>query len=275
MMRTAVVFALLLAGSSAEGNDAGSRFDDRFNIAIGGLNADVDGAFSSTRESLPVDKLTFDDLGMDDSGTVLWGRFAWRFADRWRLSASYSRYGASGFESASEDGNFEDIEWEIGAALSSDFDLDLVIAEIDWDLIQTERARLGIGFGVHAADLDFSMAADVRVDVDGGTAGGTEVRSDRADFLAPLPNFSVVGEYALTDSIMVIATAGYFSLSIDKYDGELVSLRGGVEWRPWRRVGFGLGYQYIDIDVTVEGTSKTDVYELDMQGPILFVSLGF
>ena len=59
-------------------------------------------------------------------------------------------------------------------------------------------------------------------------------------------------------------------------DGELVSARGSLEWRPGGGAfGAGLGYQYVDIDVEDTGGNRAEKYDVEFYGPILFLQVGF
>ena len=60
--------------------------------------------------------------------------------------------------------------------------------------IRTERAKLGVGVGVHAADLKLEVSGKVY-------AGNlkTDLGSGNEDLLAPLPNVYVMGAYCFGD----------------------------------------------------------------------------
>ena len=164
--------------------------------------------------------------------------------------------------------------WEVGASLKSEFDIDLYIVDITWDFVQTDNARLGLGVGLHVADLDFDLDAEARLIVDDKEVS-VDLGRVQTDFTAPLPNITLSGAMTLVEKVYLTASAGYFTLNYDKYDGELISLRGGVEWRPWKHFGIGAAYQYVDVDLTIDGSNRKQKYDMKFHGPILFVSAGF
>jgi len=102
-----------------------------------------------------------------------------------------------------------------------------------------------------------------------------QVRSESADVLAPLPTLALGGGYRIADSLYLSADLGYLSLSIDKYDGRIFSSRTQLEWRPWERLGIGAGYQFIDLDLDVDEGRINESYNLQLDGPTLFLSYGF
>lgn len=234
-----------------------------------------DGYVASTRPNLPLDKVTFRDLDLKDDEDIIWANVNWRFSNRWQLGMSYSSFDSEGLEVATASGNYDGLEWEVGAVLASNLDVDFYIFDLSYDLVQRERARLGAGLGVHAADLEFDLLVGVFGSVGGGDVEFVPVAFEETSFLAPLPNLSLVGGYKVTDSLYVEGRAGWFSLSYDNYDGDLLTLRFSAEWRPWQRVGLGVGYQIVDVDVDRDGSRGEDTFDLKFEGPILFISAGF
>ena len=267
-----VMLALLSIAARADH----PRFGDTVSFSIGGMEHNGDGSIASTREPLPLDRLTFADLGLGDDTGIGWAKFVWQFAEAWQFSLTYAGFDAAGFNTATESGNFDGTDWEIGASLTSSLDLEFFIADLNWDFLKTEKGRLGVGGGIHAADFDFDLLVEVFGSI--GGEGGEDlilVGREEADELAPLPNLSVGGGYRLAESVYFDARFGWLSLSYDRYDGRLFSARSSVEWRAWKNVGFGVAYQYVDVEVEVEGSRSVERYDLEFYGPVLFVSVGF
>ncbi len=271
-----VLFAALLVSLTVSARADNPRFDDKLSFSIGGMDHRGDGSIASTRDDLPLDRLTFADLGLGDDTGIGWARFVWQFARAWQFSLTYSSFDAAGFNTAIDPGNFDDTDWEVGAALTSSLELELFIVDLSWDFLTTEKSHLGLGVGLHAADFDFDLLVEV-FGLAGGASGGDliPVGREEASVLAPLPNLSLGGGYRLAENVYFDAGLGWLSLSYDRYEGNLFSARGAVEWRPWNNVGFGVAYQQVDIDVEVEGSRSVERYDLEFYGPILFISIGF
>jgi hypothetical protein len=250
------------------------RFGDTLSFSLGGMSHRGEATISSTRDGDPTDKLDFEDLGLDSETEVVWADFTWQFAERWQTSLSYSSFDSDGGRSASEEGSIGNIDWAVGAQLTTEFDLNLYIADVTWDFVKTDKAHIGVGVGLHAADLDMDVTVEVGAEI-GGVGGVVEVKRESTSVLAPLPNVSLVGGWMITEKLYLGGHLGYLSLTYDKYDGELFSARGALEWRPWRNFGLGAAYQYVDIDLTVDNSSTTDEWDLKFYGPILFLSVGF
>ena len=112
------------------------------------------------------------------------------------------------------------------------------------------------------------------LDADGATYRGLSWREESAD-LAVLKTYE---DEAYEDTAHVALAWRDLDddrpAKYDKYDGDLISFRAAAEWRPWKRFGIGVAYQYVDINVDVEKTSKTERYEVELYGPVLFLSVG-
>lgn len=251
-------------------------FGDTFTLMLGGMQHTADATLRSTREGRPPVELDLDDLEMDTEATTLWVGFGWQFADSWGISGSFSSFDGEGSAIAMEDGNYGDIEWSVNAALDSELDMDLYIIDLHWDFINTGRSHLGVGVGLHVADMSSSISARAEPDVDGNPIESINLGVSSADVTAPLPNVLVRGGHRFGDSFYIGARFGYFALEVDDVDGELITASASAEWRPGGgNFGLGLGYQYAEIDVTRDRTSREVDFNLKGDGPILFVSVGF
>ncbi len=268
--------AVFLTLVTAQANADKPRFGDTFEFKIGGMNYKADAKFSSTREGRPEVELDLNDLDVDDKATNIWLGFNWQFADNWGLSFTYSAYDGEGVALASEDGNFGDIDYSVNATLESEFDIEYYIVSLGWDFINTGQSHFGVGFGLHIADLSTTLAATLELDVDGNPITPVELGASTADVTAPLPNFQIRGGHRFGDSFYLGGYLGYFALELDDVDGELITGTVFGEWRPGGgNFGVGLGYQFIDIEVTEETSSRTNKLDTEGTGPMLYVSVGF
>ncbi len=250
------------------------RFDDTFSFAVGGMLHEADAKFSSTKEGALIDKLSLKDLGIDDDTAVIWVDFDWQFRERWRFNLSYSSFDAHGFRSESNSGNFDDLDWEVGTSLTSGFDMRLFIVDVNWDFLKTDNAYIGLGVGLHVAELEFDLLAQASGSI-GGSGGTVVIGTETGDITAPLPNVNLIAGMMIGENVYLNVSVGYFTLEYDNYDGEVISFRAAAEWRPRRRFGIGVGYQHVAIHVDVKKTKKTERYDLDLYGPVLFLSVGF
>jgi hypothetical protein len=271
-LRCLVVALSLLLSSQALADKP--KFGDTLSFHLGGMDHNADVSFSSTRDGREPVVLDLDDLGMDKSAGVLWLGLDWQFADSWGVNFSYTDYDGDGIVTASEEGNFGDIEWTADAALDSYFDLKLFIVDFHWDFINTERSHFGVGVGLHVADIDSGIAFSLDGNVNGQVI---EIDSgfETATVTAPLPNVSLRAGHRFGEKWYLSGTQGYFDLTVDNVNGELITARGSLEWRAFKNFGFGLGYQYVTIDVKEDESDRQNRIDADFYGPVLFVSAAF
>ncbi|MBV1906239.1 MAG: hypothetical protein KUG75_09185, partial [Pseudomonadales bacterium] len=199
-----------------------------------------------------------------------WTSGRWRFTDRWELSVSYTNFNTRGSTSASRDYSYGDLDVTASAAVTSDLDISLYIVDLTWDFFSSEKSHLGVGLGLHVMDMGLALSAEL----DQGMGAPIETESESGDATAPLPNFTLVGGHMLTDKLYLTAKAGIFSLDYKEYSGDLTSLRAMLEWRPKKNIGLGVGYQYVDVDVKVDRSLRERKYSLELDGPMIFLTIG-
>ena len=264
----------LFTALSSTAQTQNPRFGDTFTFSTGVLFHNADASFGATLNDNDPVNLSLDDLGVGRNETVFWSELSWQLSRRLRWDVNYSAFDGTGFIEANSSGNFGEVNFDAGASLTTDLDVDLFITDINYDFISSARGRLGAGIGFHVTHIDFDLLANLEVMTD--DVGLEEVfRSETTDVLAPLPNLSLSGSYRLSDHLYWSADVGYLSLNIDKYDGEIFSLRTRVEWRPWKRLGIGAAYQFVDLNLKVDDGRIEERYKLQLNGPALFLSYGF
>ncbi len=252
-------------------------FGDTFMLGVGGMNHKADSTFRYTKPPLPPITLDMQDLDMDQKATTVWVAGTWQYFDSWGIGFTYAGFDSKGAVVASEGGNYGDIVWDVNAALDSDLSLDLYIVDLHWDFINTGDTNVGVGVGLHIADLKAGISATASLDINGTPIDPPlDLGTDSAAVTAPLPDVSVRAGHRFGDSWYLGGTLGYFGIKVNDIKGELISARGALEWRPGGgHFGGGLGYQYVNIDVKDTGGSSTKDYDVKFYGPILFLQVGF
>ena len=268
----ALLFGSVLSGTVlAAGNSLNPVLDDKFTFKLGASWLKADGSFSSTREGDPTEKLTTSDLGVDDTETNAAFSARWRFTERWRLTFDYFGLDVNGnVREDFDELDFGDIQASGFLAVDTKFKTDFYIAQVGYSLLKNERAELGIGAGVHIVRFD------TKLKVSGGinNASGS-VQSDSVDLTAPLPNVLGYGTYAFTPKLSLDGSVGWFGLSYSDYDGNLLTLAANLDYRLTDHFGVGVGYNYINMDLTINKSNRKDKYDIDYKGPVLYVTASF
>ena len=283
--RTIAACALaLLAGAALAQDDAGSKwpgkswsvspgFNQRFTVFGGAgytfVDATVQGQDRTDGSGAEID---LDDVGVDDGdwSPLIGGQLRFGTRRNWKLDAVYFSTDVDGSATLGGTIEYEGVVFPVGGNVESEFSTDILIASLGWAPFKADNYELGIGGGVHLADVEAKFQG-------AGFVGNSPVTSvtSRTDTLAPLPNFWVYGGYAFTPKLSVEAAFGWLSLEIDKYDGEILTAMVQGQYRFRERIGIGAGFRYIDTDLTVDGSNYKDKYDFNYYGPFLFMTIGF
>ena len=198
------------------------------------------------------------DLGLKDRKTNATVLGMVRLGDRWRIEAEYFGLDRDGTRSINRTITWGNNTYPIGVTVSSAFDTDIFRLSGGYSFIKNDTAELGISLGLHATDFRLSL-------------GASGIGSQQADALAPLPTVGIYGSYALSPRWLLSGRVDYFSLDYDEYDGSLVNTQVGIDYRFTRHFGIGLGYRYIDYDLTVTKPRFNGGVEYKFSGPMLYL----
>jgi hypothetical protein len=266
----AVLLCLGFTNAWAEEQTFKSPLDQRVTFYGGAQFYQADGKFGYIKEGQPDIKVDLDDLGLaDDEVSPIVGAII-NLGRRWTLRLDYFGYHDDASATADFEFEFDDVIYPVGASLDSSLDLDLYVVNLSYNFIRTDRARLGVGVGVHLADID--------IEISGKTNAGpieTDLGTGAAEVLAPLPNLYIMGAYAFTDKFLLRGGGGGMSLSYGDWDGSLFFANAFLEYWPWKNVGFGAGYRYLTANVEYDPGHKKETYDFDLPGPVFYVTAGF
>ena len=196
--------------------------------------------------------------------------YRWRFADRWALFLNANTYDVDGEAEISESFEYEGNTFEAGLKLESAFTADSYIIDILYSVYKNDRAELMLGGGVHALDFDISFKGTAFI---GDESRSETVSSD--DLLAPMPNLRATGFYAFSPKWSAQGTVGWLSVNVDDWDGDYAFLNLRTDYRFAKRFGVGIGYQITDVDVTYSGKRFEHTYDIQYDGPTLYLEYGF
>ena len=225
------------------------------------LALSVDGTITGEHIEIEYDKAF--GLGNADETTAV--ELAWRFGEKWSFLGQYfkSTYGKT--KVLNEDIEWEDIVFGAGSSVTFSGGFQLTRFFVGRQFATDLRHNLGVGGGIHW--LDIGSAIEGTAIVNG--APMTERRSARIE--GPLPNIGAWYKYSITPRWAFRSRLDLFSASIDRYDGYLINAGAGVNYQAWEHIGFGLSYNYFELDVDVDKTEWRGDIETIYRG--LFVSV--
>jgi hypothetical protein len=267
----AVATALAACSPAAFGDEAPDPLKDSFNVALGTFVVGTDTKVrldGDTGEGTQVDwESTFG--GGDVTRFRVDG--SWRFADRHLLRFLWFNSGRSGQKTLEQD-----IEWggeifPVTARVKGEFNFDVYELAYQYAFLRRDSYELSGTIGLHYTEL--SLALSAKASASGGTLTG-DVREE-GSVGAPLPVIGLRGVWSLPHNFWLDASAQFFALSIDEYDGSLQDYKLMLTWQPKKWLGLGVGYNRFAVDVDVDKTDFSGSLDWAYEGPMIQYSAVF
>lgn len=250
---------------------APAPLEDSFYLSLGSfiLNSDTEVQLDGdTSGGTPVDwQNTFGD---SDSTRFRVDGF-WRFADRHKLRFLW--FNSSRSQSADLDNEIEwgDVTYPVNARVKGEFDFDVYELAYEYAFLRRDSYEISGTFGLHYTDLAIALQGDA--DTGSGTIEA-DVREE-ASVGAPLPVLGLRGMWTLPYDFWIDASAQFFYMSIDEYDGSLQDYRVMLTWQPRKWAGIGIGYNRFELDVDVDASRFQGALDWVYQGPMISYSVVF
>jgi hypothetical protein len=166
---------------------------------------------------------------------------------RHQVDFTYASYHRDGSATLNEEITINGNTYPVGAKVESLFNFDIIRGTYSYALLQDERMRIALGLGVYAVPLEYGLEVKT-------TSGRSSV--DGADTTLPLPAIALRGEFQLIPKLFLNANVDAMYLEISDFKGSLLDVGIALEYRPWKHVGFGLGYSSMAVSVEAEGDSS-------------------
>jgi opacity protein-like surface antigen len=268
--RSGLRLGLALLGFVVSGLAAGQEWTthpaltDRWSFQFGAFvpNVDTTGHLNNTAGTRGTTVSFEDDLNLTDRKAMPAILGSLRLGERWKIEAEYYSLHRTGDRAISKTINWGDNTFTAGTTVHSAMDSDIYRLSGGYSFIKDNQRELGIALGLHVTEFKTSISA----------AG---VGANSNDVLAPLPTIGAYGAYAITPKWLLSGRADYFSLNYDEYDGSLLNLTVGIDYRFTRNIGAGLAYRYVDYEVKVTDTKFNGGLEYKFTGPVFYVTTSF
>lgn len=264
---------LLAAAPAALADEAPNLLTDSFQLAIGTFAISSEPSVQLNGEASSGDKVDFDEkLGGGDEQRVRLDSH-WRFGDTGRHKVKLIAFSMSRDNTTTID---EEFEWggdvyPVDAKVKAEFKFTVIEAAYEYAFLKRDNYELDASIGLHYTSMDASLKAEA------ATSGGTLTADidNSASVDAPLPVIGLRGMWNLSHNFWLDATAQFFALSIDDYDGNLQDYRVLLTWQPRKWAGIGVGYNRFSVDVDVDKTDFNGSLDWTYSGPIIYYSASF
>lgn len=215
--------------------------------------------------------LNLEKLGVDTSDTSASFHYRRRLSQRFSVELGYNDYRSSGERVLNANVDYDGTTYEVGALLRTEFNTQTIATRLTYDYYQTPTTALGIGFGVHAMELQASLSGEGRID--GDLVATPRVASDK--LFAPLPNFVFTARHAFDDRLLLNLSAGWLSFNIDDYEGRVLLVEASLGYRLTESASVAVAYHLNDIDVSHYGDTLASNYNMVQGGPLLMIKWAF
>jgi hypothetical protein len=199
-------------------------------------------------------------LGLESSLTVFRVEAMYRPGKtrRNQLDLIYASYDRNGSAILTKDLTIGDITIPVNARVDTVFDFDIIRLNYSYAVLQDDRMRIALGLGIYAVPLKYNLKY---------TGPGSSGNVEGADVTLPLPAVVLGGEFQLVPKLFLNMSIDAMYLEIGNFQGSLLDANVGLEYRPWKHIGLGLGYN--GLSVHVEGkTSGSEYPGADFTGSV-------
>lgn len=268
-----VVVLLLLWGvgiPAAQADESENPLVDRIEVKLGGYFTNLDTRLRldvSTEELGTIISLE-DDLDFSHKETLFRTSGAVLFGRRHQLQLSYYKLARDSYATIDEEIEFEDEVFPINAEVTGFFDV--VFAQLSYNFwaVTKERTALGISLGV--VDVDLKAGIDLVEDTQGFSAE-TDLDTD-----VPVALLGLQLRQVIVPRLLFVGSAEYIYISsIGDYSGNVLFLSGGLEYRAFEHVGFGLNYEYGNLEVDAEKGDFIGDLQFTVQGVQAYIRFAF
>jgi hypothetical protein len=198
-----------------------------------------------------------DDLGMNSDDEVLFTTGRWYFGKRHSLGLSYLNFDRTGETVLARDLQIGDTEFTVGLTADSFLDYNALAFDYRVAVFKTDKLDAGVVLGLSLIDFNFGVESTVFVnDTDVTTLQETEAEE------YPVPTFGVNVKYEIIPNLLVHGGFGYLDVSVDNWEASMLILGAELQYFPWRNVGFGVSYNFVDIEYDEE---KKDAFNVDFE----------
>lgn len=206
-------------------------------------------------------------LGLEESLQLLriWGTVA--VGERHRLSLDYVDLTRSATKQIASDIEVGDQILTSGTVVDSTLELQLFNLNYAYSILYDDRMDIALTVGIHALRT--------RIELEGRNAGG-----ETESFTLPIPLPGIRTNFALTPSLFLRQNLEVLYLRYANFQGLMLDLTISLEYQAFEHVGFGIGYNTMQIKMKMEEESMPAVdfdgrFEFEFAGLLLYTTFSF
>ena len=269
LRRIHLLMAPLLLASTASFADMSPALD-RFDLSLGGYYADTSTTIGAGLNRYPLSgSVNLErDLGFEDRKTVPIVKLDFLIGDHQGFSFDYFSINRSRTKTLGDDISFGGNEYDASVSVRGRLDFDFGSAAYRW-WFGSGNDVFGLGNGGAYYRVGASLSG--LATLNGDSAQASTSYSENA--VAPL--LQVGWRHAFNDSLRMYLNASGVKKNGGNLNGSIYNAALGMEWYPWRNVGFGAEYAYTRIKLNDDRDTYNADLDLKLHGPSAFVKFRF
>jgi hypothetical protein len=222
--------------------------------------------------NVPGRDIDFDkDAAVIDDETTAALSFRWKFGEKWSVAGQYYTTRDSRQAILQEDLTWRDNVLHAGSNVGAGADLDLFRVFFGREFFtDAPQHEFGLGAGLHWLQIGAYVEGEMFVNDE---SRGFRRESVTADL--PLPNVGAWYWRSLSPRWLLTGRLDWFGASFGDYSGSLWNAGLGVNFQAWEHLGFGLSWQYFEVDVDVDKSNWHGNVQLIQDGPFLSVNVNW
>ena len=227
-------------------------FDASASGSIGGVTRGID--FESS-------------AGLGDRPDLFMAELGWQFSQNWGLALQYFESERSASRTLTESIEWQDLVFDVGVRLEASSGVEITRLFFARRFRDGGPHSLRLGAGLHWLSLSASLAGEATLNDNSREFRRSVVTAD-----IPMPNIGAWYRYSPSRKWMLNARADWLSASVDKYKGGIWNASAGVNFSPWDHFGFGLSYQFFQLDGQIKEDDWRGQIQTKFTGPFVYVS---
>jgi hypothetical protein len=265
--RTSVLLGAIVALSMPV-QAADEPLADRFSLEVGAFfitntktEAELTRSFGPIQVGGAVD--FNQDLGLSDSETVPRIDGYYRFGRRSSFDFTWFDLDRDATTFLGEAIEFGEISIPVGEEVYSFFNQTTVRASYGYSFYNVPKAEIGITAGLHFTSIDLGIEC----------LSCLEETKEAASLPAPLPVVGIHFRYQITPRWRFAGYTQHFMLAIGGVEGSFSDTRFTFAHHTFKNVGFGFGWNRIDLDVEADTSDYLGAFDTRLDGLQAFVSI--
>lgn len=249
--------------------------DERLRVDVGGffqkftttIRVDSESAGRGTEVSLE------DDLGLDSTQANFRADGYWRFGRRSRIEFAYTGWNRKADRVIDRDIIIDDTTYHAGATVDSRLKVSLVELYYAYSFWNTPKFEAGLSLGASVLFNKASFEGEGTISGGGGSTSG-EFSSEARSLTAPVPALGAHVRFTIVPDLLLSARVRGLGAEINDVDASSLQGRVALDYYPWKNVGIGAAYDYLNIDLE-EKSDPSVAFDYEYSGPMVYVSVVF